>query len=122
MNNYITLDGFKYMTVHKAWKPVPKKPSTVRYTLLGKANVTYGPASPLEWQGTVIALPATRDTWGSYEDLMDSLSKREGLVFYDHHGDSYTVHAVGETGFDSMSPVWDGASNKTLLTVRLVAE
>ncbi len=53
MNNYITLDGKKYMTPAKFWQPYVDKPATVRKTLMGATDVTFGPAVTEEWRGQI---------------------------------------------------------------------
>jgi hypothetical protein len=53
MNNYIELDGHKYVTPFGKWVPVIDKPSTARITLDGDLDVTYGPATWKKWQGMI---------------------------------------------------------------------
>jgi hypothetical protein len=53
MNNYIILDGKKYKTPAKRWSPVYGKPATVKTTLMGVVDVTYGPGFYNEWQGEI---------------------------------------------------------------------
>ncbi len=53
MNDYIVLDGKKYKTPAKFWQPYVDKPATVRKTLLGDTDVTFGPAVTEEWRGQI---------------------------------------------------------------------
>lgn len=121
MNAYIELDGLKYATPHKDWAPIMDKPSTVRYTLGGDPDITYGPAVPQAWQGSIrVPVTVTDSTWGMYADLKASLAKLENLAFTDHYGDSYYVAALGPFAERSMSPKWDSPTNVFHIQVRLV--
>jgi hypothetical protein len=123
MNTYILLDGLKYTAPHKAFAPVRSKPSTERITLSGRSDVTYGPASSLEWTGSITAPVTPRDTgWGDIDDLRYTLEKRQGLAFTDHYGNTGIVYAVGSHGETSFTPVWDAASNTFRVAVRLIVD
>jgi hypothetical protein len=74
MNSYITLDGKKYKTPAKLWQAVPMKPATFRYTLMGMADVTYGPGDYMEWQGQVEA-PVT----AQFDDGIHQIETAETL-------------------------------------------
>jgi hypothetical protein len=121
MNNYITLDGYKYMTLHGEWVPVRKKPNTVRLLLSGATDVSYGPAAPKEWKGKIIA-PITVDAgWGSVDNLRATFAKRQGLSFTDHYaGGAVTVHIIGDFPEESLTAMWDGAENEFRIPVRMV--
>jgi len=122
MNNYINLDGKRYLTPHKRFNAMPAKLSTVRKTLAGATDVTFGPAIFTEWQG-VIEAPITpiSGSYGTIADLRTSLAKTVSVGLTDHYATSYTVYIVGgpytEESFTSM---WDGASNVFYVPVRLV--
>lgn len=121
MNNYIVLDGKQYITPAKQWIPIAKKPSTVRYTLEGQPDVTYGPVVPVEWKG-VIRVPYTPVTsaWGSLDDLRTSLAQRTFMLFTDHYGVQYTVHVIGEFPEQSITPFWVGPDNDFDVPVRII--
>jgi len=121
MNNYILLDGYRYKTIFGSWKTKTSKPATERYTLDGSLDVTYGPASPYEWDGKIIG-PVVSDggSWGTIEQLRVTLAKREALAYQDHYGNAYTVHALGPFEEESRSPMWDAQTNEFLVGVRLV--
>jgi len=121
MNNYVTLDGYKYMTMTD-WCPVPVKPATSRYLLNASVDVSYGPGMFKEYQGTLIVPASPASGWGGRSDLEASFEKVVGLSFTDHEGNSETVHMFGRLQFESMSPRWDGASNEFHFPVRLVCE
>ncbi len=53
MNDYIVLNGKKYKTPAKFWQPYVDKPATLRKTLLGETDVTFGPAVTEEWRGQI---------------------------------------------------------------------
>lgn len=121
MNNYITLDSKKYVTPQQGWIPRVIKPSTVRLTLLGAIDATYGPGNILEWQAEIEAAVSPASGYGSPSDLRTSLQKVVGLSFTDHFSTSHTVHVRGfeET---SMSPMWDGSSNVVIFNVTLMGQ
>lgn len=123
MNNYIVLDGLKYMAPHKDFGPMRAKPSTERVTLSGRSDVTYGPAALLEWTGSLIAQVTPVDTgWGDIDDLRYTLEKRQGLAFTDHYGETGVVYAIGPHGETSFTPVWDAVSNEFRVTLRLLLD
>ena len=85
MNNYIVLNGKRYMTVHKNWKPVVGKPATVRYTLSGETDVTYGTGTEVGWSGE-ISCPVTpiSSAWGAIEDMRLLKTYMAPVAFVDH--------------------------------------
>jgi hypothetical protein len=123
MNNYITLDGKKYKTIHKQWTPGSDKPATLRRTLLGSLDVTYGPGTFNDWQGRIEAPITPIDgTWGSITDLRLTIVKLTSVSMTDHYGVTFTVHILGPFAEESRSPVWDGASNMIYVKMRIVKE
>ena len=123
MNNYITLDTLRYAAVYPDFGPIRSKAATERITLSGASDVTYGPGTTVEYSGTIKA-PVTPRTgaWGDIDDLRATLEKREALPFIDPYGVAYTVYVMGPHGEDSISPVWDGASNEFKINVRIVLD
>lgn len=126
MNNYIQLQiggsWKRFRTMARDWTPVDNVQSTVRPTLLGTADVTFAPAAFKEWRGTVEA-PVTPDdaNWGSIANLRAALELRGALPFIDHYGTQYNVCLIGpEFVWRSLKPMWDAASNKFYLPVRIV--
>jgi len=123
MNNYIILDGYKYATVANNWGYISQKPNSVRYTLSGQLDVTYGTAEPVFWEGEVAAPVVARDVdWGTIETLRVTLAKKQGLSYTDHYGTEYVVHSVIDRKERSLMPNWDDPSNKIYVEVRLVKE
>lgn len=123
MNNYITLDGYKYATNANKWEEVTFKPTTVRYTLNGGVDVTYGPATPREWIGEILApVTARAEGWGTINTLKTTLVKKLAVAFIDHYGYSCNVHCIGEQRGRSLSPRWDDAQNVFFMPVELVEE
>ena len=53
MNNYITLDGYKYKTNGKAWTPSGVKAGSVRLNLDSTLDATYGSGTLLRWEGEI---------------------------------------------------------------------
>jgi hypothetical protein len=124
MNNYILLDGKRYATQTKAWTPTVDKPNTIRKTLAGELDVTYGPGAFEEWIGTVEA-PVTpiSSSWGSIQDLRATLLKRASVEFEDHYGiQRWDVHCIGPFKERSLSPMWDALSNIWFMDVKIVKE
>lgn len=123
MNDYVTLDGKKYTATHGKWTEVIVVPATIRKTLSGVTDVTYGPATYQEWRGEMRAYPGTPPVgYGTWSDLKTSLQSLAGLSFTDHFGNAHTVHFGGEAHNTSLSPVWDQDSGKMFVMVRLVKE
>lgn len=123
MNNYITLDGYKYATNANKWEEVTFKPATVRYTLSGNLDVTYGDAAPREWLGEILApVTARGEGWGTITTLKATLVKKSAVTFVDHYDYSCDVHCVGEQRGRSLMPRWDDPQNVFFMPVRLVEE
>lgn len=121
MNNYITLDGKKYKTPSKQWQPVSNKPATVRNTLLGEIDATFGSAAIDEWQGQIEGpVTPTDGTWGAITDLRTSLRKNIQLVMTDHYGVAYDVVVFGPLKEESLMPMWDSPSNIIAVTARII--
>ncbi len=121
MNNYITLDGKKYKCPAKQWMPITTKPGTVRYTLLGEVDVTFGSTAIKEWQGQIEGpITPTDNTWGSITDLRTTLAKTTELAMIDHYGTAITVVAVGPFKEDSFMAAWDSPSNHFNITARII--
>jgi hypothetical protein len=123
MNNYVTFDTLKYAAPHGGFGPIRNKPTTERITLSGKSDITFGPGTLIEWTGEILAPVTPRDTgWGDIDDLRDSLEKRTYLPFIDHYNVATTVYALGAHAENSITPVWDGATNEFRVTVRFVVD
>jgi hypothetical protein len=123
MNDYVTLDGNKYKAPFGQWDPEVEKPSSVRLTLGGSIDVTYGPGIVDVWDGF---LKTTNDPteqsngFGSPDDLDTTYRKTQTVSFTDHHGDSYTVHIVGRKKQKSNTPDWEGEGTSIYYSVTLV--
>lgn len=120
MNNYMKLDGYKYKTPAKNWRPVPAKPATTRVNLDSSTDVTYGPATIHQWIGDIIAPAVADGGWGTKDTLDVTITKRSAVAFEDHYGDACDVHVLGTLDAISLSPMWDGASNEWLVAVVLL--
>jgi hypothetical protein len=122
MNDYVTLDGYKYRTVFGQWTPVFNKPTTVRYPADGTLDVNYGETTYREWAG-LFSAPITSEGvgWGTYTTLKASILKNENLSYIDH--EDATVHSVAILGgfeVKSRTPDLYGASNKLYMMMRLL--
>ena len=126
MNRYVQLqiggNWKRFLTLFKDWVHIDNQPSTVRTTINGLADVTYAPAALQEWRGT-IEVPVTPDdtNWGGITDFAAAVALRASMQFIDHYGVTYTVALVGgEFTWRSLKPMWDAASNKFYIPIRIV--
>ncbi len=117
--NYITLNGKKYVTPAKSWKPMPVKPASVRYTLTGRMDATYGAAVLLQWDGEIEAAVTPATGYGSVADLDAACALRGTMAFTDHDGNNYTVHLLGPFPKRSLGNKWDAPGNKVYVTVSI---
>jgi hypothetical protein len=121
-NAYISLDGLKYTTLQRSWRPVPTKSSQDRLNLDGSRDVTYGPAAFTDYVGEIVAPVTPKDTgWGDYSDLMETIAKTEYVSFTDHYGSTCNVHVLGPFDMKPVHADWASASNIWYVTVRIVA-
>ena len=121
MAAYIEIDGLRYVTPSKAWEPSETKPSTLRVTLSGALDVTYGPAILLEWRGEVEAPVTAITLYGTITDLITSLRKKQLLTFKDHYGTSYSADISGQMVRRSHSAGWSASSNIWFVSVTIKA-
>jgi hypothetical protein len=120
MNAYITLDGFKYATIHKQWAPTKERPVVIKKLLSGGRNVTFGPSMTNQWAG-VITVPVTPATgYGAISDLRATYAKLTTLTFVDHYGVTYSVVIDRHVGEASLTPVWDAGTNMFQVNITLV--
>jgi hypothetical protein len=121
MNNYITLDGYKYTTTHRKWGPSPIKSGEARLTLTGALDLTFGPGVMYEFKGESRADVTPRGAgWGTPTNLEASLAKNQSLQLTDHFGNTFTVAHFDGYQPDSLSPMWDGTSNTMVYALRLI--
>ena len=118
MNSYITLDSLKYSTTQQRWVPTTLKPGSVRFTIEGTIDGTYGPDVFYVWQGEIRAPASAGAGWGTISDLRTTLAKRQSLTFIDHWGTSHPVHIVGEMPERFLTPDW--ASSLGFVQVRII--
>jgi len=123
MNNYITLDGYKYSCPFGQWEPSRNKPSSVRMTLSGKTDVTYGPASEESWAG-LIRVTANSDLitagYGTRANFLTTYDKTTSVTFVDHEGNSCSVHVIGALSRKSTIPIWDSTNANFFYSVNLI--
>jgi hypothetical protein len=112
MNKYIVLNGKRYAALAKTWGETYSKPMTVRQTLLGETDATYGPGMVRGWTGDVKAYAqAPSSEWGTLSDLMDAIETRGVVSFTDHYGNTCNVHITGPGQMQSLHNMWDAASH-----------
>ena len=71
-----------------------------------------GPASFTRWRGTLNAAVTPDAGYGSIEDLRTTYAKLASLSFTDHYGVTFGVILDRSVNENSLTPVWDAASNK----------
>ena len=120
MNDYVTLDGKKYATIHGQWTPSTDRPVVFRRLLSGNTNVTFGPASNKRWRGTVTAAVTPATNYGSIDDLRATCEKLEILVFIDHYGVTHNVVIDRAVEESSKVPKWDSPENKMHFNLTMV--
>jgi len=119
MNDYIQLNSKYYPTSAKAWEPSIQKPSTFRLLLNGNTDTTYGAANLAIWEGEIVVKQGeSRTNYGTPSDLESALNTKGNITFVDHYGTSYNV-AVQSWRRRSLSPKWDGSTNRHHYIVQL---
>lgn len=120
MNDYVTLDGKKYATIHGQWQPSTDRPVVIKRLLSGSTNVTFGPASNKRWRGKLLAAVTPAVDYGSIGDLRTTCEKLEALTFIDHYGNSHSVILDRVVDESSNVPKWDSPENKMHVNVTVV--
>lgn len=122
MNAYITLDGSKYVTLHRNWYEGTITPSTSRILLNSEHDSAFGPATKITWEGEIkIDVNEARGGWGTISSFKGVCGKKQRVALTDHYGNSYDAHIKGYKQ-RSLSPMWDGASNVMYYTVMIEAK
>lgn len=119
MNAYITLDGYKYATPHKTWRPGIYPLVNSRILLDGTLDTTWGADTVIIFQGEIAADVTPASGYGAPTNLRASLKKRQHLDLTDHYGDTYDVVAIGPFAERGLSPKWDSAKNTIYFSVVL---
>lgn len=119
MNNYITLGSYRYRCRFPDWRPWFIKPGSVRYTLAGNSDATYGSAVPQGWEGAIEVPYEDSGTYGGRSEFETTIKLMQAVPFIDHWGVSYNVHIIGEITFETLRPMIDGDTNKLYYTLRL---
>ena len=120
MNNYIILDGRKYMTISGQWAPSTARATQIRPLLSGRDDVTFGPAPRKYWDGTIVAPITPVDaSWGSVGDMRTSMNKMSVLAFSDHFGVGVSVVLVNPNNEVSYVPDWEQPDNEIKFSVQL---
>lgn len=126
---YIILDGYRYKTLAKQWRPVTIRPATPRLTLNGVLEATFGVRSLRRWEGMVsvrhgTAAPgaANGTLEGNIFTLRQTIEKRSFVAFTDHNGTAYpSAVLVGPFDERSLVNVWDSAANKYFVNCIITA-
>lgn len=126
--DYIILDGYRYKTLAKVWKPSVLRPATARMTLGGTLEATFAPATMKRWEGA-ITVPhgesapgvANGTLPGNVFTLRASLAKSATVLFTDHNGNAYTCVCQGPYEEQSIVNVWNSASNRYLMHLVITA-
>jgi hypothetical protein len=120
---YILLDGLKYKTLAKQWRPTTLKPAQARLDLMGRLSATFAAAALKRWDGIIAAPTTASDGYGSIDDLRVSIAKRAMVSFTDHYGTEYPHSVVlGPFEEEHLQNVWNAPSNKVYVRVSITSE
>jgi hypothetical protein len=127
---YIILDGYRYKTLAKQWRPMTVRPATPRITLLGDLEGTFGVAALMRWEGLISvphgdSAPGAADgtLFGNIYTLRATLAKRQALTMTDHNGTVYSEAVLtGPFEEQALVNVWDSAANKYYVRVAITAK
>jgi hypothetical protein len=120
MNDYITLDGYKYRTAAENWEPNEERPMVIRRLMSGSSNVTFGPATFTGWRGIILVDVTPAAGFGSVDNMRATYRLRSQLGFTDHYGNSYNVVIDRAVGEKSISPMWTAVDNVFRINLSLV--
>ena len=119
MNKYIQLAGCKYATKGNEWIPRSQTPAQVIPTLSGRHDVVYSKALLLRYEGTIIVPNVGATGYGDIDDFRLVYRALAPSTFIDHFGATYSVVFLGTVDENSLSTMWDGASNRYHIPVAL---
>ena len=120
MNDYVILDGKRYVAPFLQFEAKRQVPQRQKYTLGGTLDVTYGPAAPLFWEGKLKVPVVGRDSdFGNIVDFRLTIVKKVAIAFTDHLTDVYTVHISGIHHEVPKVPVVDSIENVFLVIINL---
>jgi len=112
MNNYIQINGKKYMALAADWVPSRSTLSQVRPTWSGRMDVIYAPAVIVSYSGTLIVAKTPATGFGSMTDFRASYDAPSVSTFIDHYGTTYSIAFQGKMDEKSIMNTWDAASNE----------
>ena len=121
MNNYITINGCKYMTLGSNWTPQSVVPSQVRPTWSGRLDVVYAPAVIQNYVGTIIIQVTPPTGFGGMTDFRAAYKAKAAQAFCDHYGNEFTMVFNGILPEKSLLNAWDAASNEFRIPVTFYA-
>ena len=119
MNNYITLDTYKYAVTAKNWESHPIRPASADPMLNGETAVTFGPATWRVWTGSIKAAVTPASGYGSIVNFRATMEKLQTVAYTDVYGNTFTVLATVKGPEISISPMWDAADNEFTQVVEL---
>ena len=120
MNEYIKLDGYKYRTSSKTWKPQIMFMSTSQVLFNGDLDTTFSSETLYLFSGEIVVHNNELDaTYGTLELLKATLLKTAHIDLQDHYGNLYEVIAMGDIPERGFSPNWDSLNTNMYVTVQL---
>ncbi len=127
---YIILDGYRYKTLARAWKPQTNRAATARLTLQGNVEATYGPGVMLKWDGMISTphgesapTPADGTQYGNIFTLRATVKKTANVSFTDHYGNVYASSSlIGPFDETMLTNVWNSSANNYYVRVAIVAK
>ena len=121
MNNYIEINGCKYMTLGSNWTPQSIMPSQVRPTWTGRLDVVFAPKIIQNYIGVII-VPVTPPTgFGNLDDFRTAYQAQAAQTFKDHYGNQFSIVFTGTLPEKSIMNAWDAASNEFRIPVTFYA-
>ncbi len=127
--SYIILDGYRYKTLARAWKPQTNRAATARLTLQGSIEATFGAGVMLKWDGSIStphgeASPGAADgtLYGNIYTLRQTLRRAQTVSFTDHYGNVYaSATLLGPFDEQMLVNVWNSSANNYYVRVQIVA-
>lgn len=128
--DYIILDGYRYKALAKNWKPMTIRPATVRLTLLGDMEGTFGSNALMKYEGFLSVVhgesaPGAADgtLYGNIYTLRETLTKKTSLTMTDHNGTAFSeVVLIGPFDEQMLTNIWNSADNKYFVRVEIMAK
>jgi hypothetical protein len=118
MEEYITLDDYRYATNAKNWKMSILPPASPQLLLNEEFDVTFGPNTWYIFTGELVVHMAP-EHYIDHESRGSLLAKTNSLILTDHYGSNYRIVAIGPFPERGISPMWESPSEIMYVSVQL---